>query len=602
MSYDHVPTTATSPSHSPTLQTRKSVESVNSDTELRGLEMTDGPSGAETFAPLPSRHRRSSTVGSMVFPLMTLSLSEADEGGRPTTERTVGLAGGIALVVGSQIGSGIFSAPGVVIADVKSVGAALTVWLISGVLAWTGASSFAELGSMIPLNGGAQAYLAYSYGPLVSYLYTWTAISLLKPCSAAIISLVFGEYLCRIMFHATQADALPNEIPEWAIKITAFVAITLVTVINIASNRLGSRANVLFTVLKVGALVAVLVLGLIQIARGKTSSSLTEPMFSGTSSNPSSFALALYSGLWQVPPDNDSIQKSHMAFDGWDQSNLIAGELKSAEKTLPRVIHISMAVVLTLYLAANVAYFAVLEKATVGLSNTVAMDFGRDLFGSIGAVVFSIVVAISSFGALSAGGFASARVVYVAGQEGYLPKMFGQLHSSRKTPVNALLLNMALASVFIAVGGGFRTLVNVLGVAAWGFYFLTVVGLLILRVTEPRLERPYKTWIITPVAFSAVALFLLLMPVFAAPMEALSAVGFVAVGVPLYYATRKHHVASVMRSSSRRNSDLDESFFARIQAFFAGIVGRLTGKPVSSRHTRLDDHEETVEMLEASDR
>lgn len=100
-------------------------------------------------------------------------------------------------------------------ANVKSVGAALTVWLISGLLAWTGArhvlmsiasaatsltaafySSFAELGSMIPLNGGAQAYLAYAYGPLISYLYTWTAISLLKPCSAAIISLIFGCVMC----------------------------------------------------------------------------------------------------------------------------------------------------------------------------------------------------------------------------------------------------------------------------------------------------------------------------------------------------------------------------------------------------------------------
>lgn len=169
----------------------------------------------------------------------------------------------------------------------------MTVWAISGVLAWTGArcdsticptlhiklgthhltlpcSSFAELGSMIPLNGGAQAYLAYSYGPLISYLYTWTAISLLKPCSAAIISLIFGsvssstsprtiiqtlvcrEYLCRIMFHATQADALPNEIPDWAIKLTAFIAMLMVTLINVTSNRIGARTNVLLTILKVG--------------------------------------------------------------------------------------------------------------------------------------------------------------------------------------------------------------------------------------------------------------------------------------------------------------------------------------------------------------
>jgi amino acid transporter len=87
----------------------------------------------------------------------------------------------VALVAGAQIGSGIFSSPGVVVANTGSVGASLIVWLLSGLLGWTGASSFAELGSAIPLNGGAQAYLAYSYGPLVSYLFAWTAICALKP-------------------------------------------------------------------------------------------------------------------------------------------------------------------------------------------------------------------------------------------------------------------------------------------------------------------------------------------------------------------------------------------------------------------------------------
>lgn len=73
------------------------------------------------------------------------------------------------------------SSPGVVVANTKSVGASLIVWAISGLLSWTGASSFAELGSAIPQNGGAQAYLAYAYGPLVSYLFAWTAIIALTP-------------------------------------------------------------------------------------------------------------------------------------------------------------------------------------------------------------------------------------------------------------------------------------------------------------------------------------------------------------------------------------------------------------------------------------
>lgn len=84
------------------------------------------------------------------------------------------------------------SSPGVVIANTQSVGACLLVWLASGVLAWTGASSYAELGTSIPLNGGAQAYLAYAYHPLLSYLFAWTCITVLKPGGNAIIALIFG--------------------------------------------------------------------------------------------------------------------------------------------------------------------------------------------------------------------------------------------------------------------------------------------------------------------------------------------------------------------------------------------------------------------------
>ncbi|KDN34597.1 hypothetical protein RSAG8_12296, partial [Rhizoctonia solani AG-8 WAC10335] len=207
--------------------------------------------------------------------------------------KTIGLWNGVSLVIGLQIGSGIFSSPGVVLANASSVGASLVVWIVGGLLAWTGASSFAELGTMIPLNGGAQAYLAYAYSPLVAYLYTWTAVIVLKPGSNAIILLIFGEYLNRIMFHATNPDAAPDAIPSWAIKLTAVVAVLIIAILCVATPKLGSRTAVFFTIIKFASLIAVAILGLIHIIRGKASTSLTESIFAGTSPNPSSYALAL---------------------------------------------------------------------------------------------------------------------------------------------------------------------------------------------------------------------------------------------------------------------------------------------------------------------
>jgi len=333
-------------------------------------------------------------------------------------------------------------------------------------------------------------------------------------------------------------------------------------------------------VVKVAALISIMILGIVQLIRRRETSSLTEPIFTGTSSNPSSYALALYSGLW--------------AYDGWDQVNYVAGELKNVERTLPRVIHISMAIVMALFVAANLSYFILLEKSTVMISNTVALDFGRAFFGSVGGIVFSAMVAFSCFGALNGGFFTSARIIYAAGQEGFLPSLFGRLHSTRKTPLNAMALQALMTSSFIALGGGFRNLVNFYSVASWGFYFLTVLGLLVLRIKEPNLQRPYRTWTITPLTFSAVALFLLLMPIFAAPLSALAAVGFILAGIPVYYITHRGRHGS--DDSSKKISK--DPVLLRVFPFLGGLVSRVRGRSEAPRLSQRDREEETMEMLE----
>ncbi|KIJ44053.1 hypothetical protein M422DRAFT_67697 [Sphaerobolus stellatus SS14] len=510
--------------------------SRSSSESLRALELQDGP---EVIELRPTRSGRTNSISIFEFQaeLLPLSLSEAERPEEAVVEKTLGLWNGIALVAGLQIGSGIFSSPGVVLANTQSVGASLLVWLVSGILAWTGASSFAELGTAIPLNGGAQAYLAYAYHPLVAFLFAWTAISALKPGGNAIIALIFGEYMSRLFFHATSSDISHGAIPEWSVKLTACAAVIFVTILCAAASKLGTRAAILFTTVKVTALVAIAVLGIVQLGRGHVSSSLKEPLFANTSENISSYALALYSGLW--------------AFDGWDQTNYVAGEMKNPEKNIPRAIHTSMAIVITLFLCANISYFVLLDPATVERSNTVALDFGHALFGKAGGIVFACMVAFSCIGALNGSAFTSSRLIYMAGREHYLPSLFGRLHKSRRTPINALILQACLTIFFIFVGGGFRTLVNFYSVASWGFYFLTVLGLIVLRIKEPNLERPYKTWIITPLTFCAVALFLLSMPVVAAPLEALAALGFIAVGIPLYFITQRPHSKAVAGTKSR---------------------------------------------------
>ena len=181
------------------------------------------------------------------------------------------------------------------------------------------------------------------------------------------------------------------------------------------------------------------------------------------------------------------------------------------------------------------------------------------MFGPIGALFMALVVSASCLGALNASTFTSGRLVYAAGKEGYLPSIFGNLGfrgstlrnrsswllrtTSRLvgdqsrigfTPVNAIIFNCLLTIVYTIVGE-FGTLVTFYGVAGYLFYFLTVLGLIVLRIREPHLERPYKTWICTPIIFCCVSLFLLSRAVIAEPLKSLIVVGFVVVGIPVYF-------------------------------------------------------------------
>ena len=233
---------------------------------------------------------------------------------------------GLSLVVGLIIGSGIFSAPSQVNSKVGSPGAGLIVWVVAGSLAWTGAASYAELGGAIPLNGGAQVYLAKILGELAGFLFTWVAVLVLKPGSLAIIAIIMGEYIVRAAVGAEAEDLSP-----WINKGVALVGLFAVTFLNSVSTRLGTRMNDVLMFLKFIALIGVTVVGVVVAATGFSLSGSpnldwkTHKWFEGTSTDISAWAVALYAGLW--------------AYDGWDnvgfQSSrhaIIAANFRNTDK------------------------------------------------------------------------------------------------------------------------------------------------------------------------------------------------------------------------------------------------------------------------------
>ncbi|KAI9683801.1 MAG: hypothetical protein M1829_004135 [Trizodia sp. TS-e1964] len=535
-------------------------------------------SGHSTFDFSSNLFPLSSTTGSGYAPLgaptsNVLSPHSTLGGGSLEKHKSLSYLNGLSLVIGLIIGSGIFSSPSQVNVNAGSPGASLIVWLVAGILAWTGASSYAELGGAIPLNGGAQVYLAKIFGELAGFLFTWCAVCVLKPGSAAIIAIIFGEYVVKAVVGTESVGG-----HTWANKGVALGGLLLLTAMNCISTKLGTRIGDLFMFLKFAALMGITVIGIVVAATGFSWAGDANRdwkdigWFEGTSTDISAWAVALYAGLW--------------AFDGWDNVNYVTGEFRNPHRDLPRVIHTSMPVVILCYILANIAYFFVLPLETIESSNTIAVEFGSQVFGPIGALVLALAVGASCLGALNATIFTSGRLVYIAGKEGYLPGSFGDIglggntDSNRgrirtrswitrvlerllsdeetgigHTPINAMVLNYVLTAGYVLVGE-FGTLLTFYGVAGYTFYFLTVLGLIVLRVKEPLLERPYKTWISTPIIFCCVSLFLLSRAVFSQPFQTLIVVGFVLVGIPIYYWRIRQRDGS---GAERRSRDVNTS-------------------------------------------
>lgn len=309
---EEVDSRASSPSGPPS--SRKL--SIDDDDPLKSTNAIDGPSAnrrsysisstfdfARPLFPLSASGHSYTAIGDPDRSVVDLSLTEG--GGSLERQKSLTFLNGLSLVVGLIIGTGIFSSPSQVNINAGSPGASLIVWLVAGLLAWTGAASYAELGGAIPLNGGAQVYLAKTYGEIMGFLFSWFSVCVLKPGSAAVISIIFSEYMVRAVIGADAVETTP-----WINKGVAIAGLTLVSFLNSISTKIAARSADIFMFFKFVALLGITTLGVFVAISGfswdndATTEWKTRGWFEGTSTDLSRLAVALYAGLW--------------AFDGWD--------------------------------------------------------------------------------------------------------------------------------------------------------------------------------------------------------------------------------------------------------------------------------------------
>lgn len=440
-----------------------------------------------------------------------------NSGGKLRVKRQIGLWGGVSLIVGSIIGSGIFVSPKGVTQKTPNIGVSLIIWGTCGLFSLLGALCYAELGTLIPKSGGDFAYIHEAFGPLPAFLYLWVSMVLINPSAQAAVALTFSRYVLEPIYPSGEDCGQPDS----AVRMLAALCLGLLTYVNCRSVRGSMGVQSIFTAAKLLALIFIVLVGFATITRGDTRH-LSSPFEGDFSIEDLSFAF--YSGLF--------------AYAGWNYLNFATEELEDASVNLPRALWIGIPVVTIVYVTANFAYFSVLSIDEIILSPAVAVTFADRTVGTVGAWLMPLLVACSTFGGVNGIMFVTSRLLCVGAQEGQLPSVLGMIHLDLRTPVPALLLSCAISCAMLLTNDIFL-LINYLSFSQWLFVGVSICALLRLRYTRPeRLPTAFRAPRPVPYIFLLCCLFLVALPLYSQPAQTSIGILVLLSGVPVYYARR----------------------------------------------------------------
>jgi len=441
--------------------------------------------------------------------------------GKPELARDLGLSHAGAVVVGTIIGSGIFLVPSEMMQAVGTARLVYLAWLVGGLLSFFGALTYAELGAMKPQAGGEYVYVRDAYGPLAGFLYSWTTFLISKPASIATITTGLVRILETFpVFSFFSSPIFPHPFALTYGQIVAIGATVLISWLNYIGIRRAGEFQFLFTLLKVAIILGIVAVGF-SYRGGTWANFATE--FAGAKGGIVGFFAALVAALW--------------AYDGWNDVNMVAGEIRDPQRNVPLSLIWGVATVGALYVLVNAAVQYVLPAAAVAGSQRPASDAVALVLGNAGAGLVSAGMAVSMLVTLNGSIMSGARVPFAMARDGYFLRAIAEVHPRFHTPSVAIVVQCGLAIVLLLLGGSFRQFFSLAIFAEWMFYMITGSTVFVFRRREPDAERPYRVWgyPVVPAVFVLVSAALLYYT-FTDNFKS-SAAGCVAIlaGVPVFY-------------------------------------------------------------------
>ncbi len=443
--------------------------------------------------------------------------------------RQLGLFDSTMILMGIVIGSGIFLMTGIMAKSLPSGGLLLLAWIVGGLVTLTGALVYAELGAAMPEAGGQYVYLREAYTPLVAFLNGWVIFLVYMCGGIALLGVAFSEYFGSFFpLLSTTTYLISTDIFSVSTgQVVAVVLIILLSIVNYIGVVFGKMVQNILTVIKIGAILLLIIFGLL-VDKGVPIDLSFDASGISFSQLVVGFGVAMVAVFW--------------AFDGWNNVNFVAGEIKNPARNLPLAIIGGTALVGLIYVMVNVVYLKALPISEMAGVVTIADSASSVLFGKTASMFLTVAILISIVGALNGNVLVGPRVYYAMAKDGLFFKKMGTVHPRFKTPSVAIVTQAVWSSV-LALSGTIERLFVYIIFSAVIFWIITVAGVFTLRKKQPDLPRPYKTWgyPVTPIIFIIACTGILINTLFESPLESLAGLGITMIGIPVYFYWQRQH-------------------------------------------------------------
>ena len=472
----------------------------------------------------------------------------------------MGLFSATAIVMGSMIGSGIFIVPADMSRTLGSPALLIAAWLVTAAMTMIGALSYGELAAMMPKAGGQYVYLREVLGPIWGFLYGWTLFLVIQTGTIAAVGVAFGKFLGVFFPSVSQAHWIfhlgDGNIGLNTANLAAIGVITLLTFTNTRGVKLGAAVQNVFTSAKVLALLGVIGVGLVARNATAMAANFGHSFFAGASFGArhpvqigsflglggGSAVVGLFTLIAVVQVG------SLFSSDAWNNVTFTAGEIQNPKRNLPLSLALGTGVVLLLYILCNLVFLAVLpmhgtQAATTlagrgiayAAEDRVATAVMESALAGVGAKLMAGAILISTFGCVNGMLLAGARVYFAMSRDGLFFEATGKLDPKTGVPRNSLWLQWAWTCL-LCLSGSYGQLLDYVIFAVLVFYVLTIVGLFVLRRTQPDAPRPYRAfgYPVLPALYIVLAVWICGVLLRYKPQYTWPGLLLVLLGVPVY--------------------------------------------------------------------